>query len=214
MPSSVQPISGLQLIPGPSLVLASASTTRAALLREHGLEIDIVRPVLDEESLRETFRAEQVSSEDSAVALADLKAQRGSAMTATSGIVLGADQLLEIEERWLGKPRSRAEAEEQLRQLSGKRHRLVTAAVAYRDGSRVWHAVDTAELWVRPLSDAFIETYLDVAGDAVMSSVGCYRIEGLGLHLMSRIRGDHATILGLPMLPLLAFLRDQKVLAT
>ena len=128
--------------------------------------------------------------------------------------MLGADQLLEIEGEWLEKPVDLDAAAAQLRRLRGRRHRLVSAVVAFRGGGRVWHHAATAALDLRAFSDAFLADYLAGAGPDVLGCVGAYQIEGLGAQLMARVEGDHATVLGLPLLPLLQFLRDQGVLAT
>jgi septum formation protein len=127
-------------------------------------------------------------------------------------LVLAADQMLDCEGDWFDKPADRAAAARQLVRLSGRTHRLISSAVLSRDGTIVWSATTMAELAVRPLSDAYIDDYLEAAGEGVLSSVGVYQIEGLGVQLFQSIRGDHFTILGLPLLPLLAFLRDARVL--
>ncbi len=145
-------------------------------------------------------------------ALAELKARSAGGRAPAGSLVLGADQILELDGVWLEKPADRAAARAQLASLRGRTHRLVSAVVAVKDGARIWHAVDRAELTVRPFSDAFLDAYLDRCGESVLGSVGAYRIEGEGAQLMARIRGDHFTILGLPLLPLLAFLREQGVL--
>ena len=127
-------------------------------------------------------------------------------------IVIGADQLLEIDGAWLEKPADLAAARAQLLRLRGREHRLVSGVVAFRGGSRIWHQVDVARLWLRPFSEAFLDFYLASAGPGILASVGAYEFEGLGGQLMSRVEGDFFTILGLPLLPLLQFLRDQGVL--
>lgn len=198
--------------PAPRLVLASGSAARLAMLRAAGLEPAQRRPVVDEESVREALRAEQVSGADAAVALAGLKAQQV-ARQEPEAIVLGGDQILELDGEWLEKPADMAAARAQLLALRGRRHRLVSAAVAFRDGVRVWHAVDAAELWVRPFGEAFLDRYLAECGECVLGSVGAYQLEGRGAQLMSRVQGDHFTVLGMPLLPVLQFLRDQGVLA-
>ena len=199
--------------PPPAVVLASRSAARARLLREAGVAFAQVDAPVDEEAVREGLAAEGVSTEDAAVVLAELKAARGSALAGTGPVVLGADQLLELDAgAWLAKPRDRADARAQLLRLRGRRHRLVSAAVAFRNGARVWHHVEAAQVWVRAFTDAFLDDYLERAGDAVLASVGCYHLEGLGAQLMARVQGDFFTILGLPLLPLLQFLRDQGAL--
>jgi septum formation protein len=196
----------------PSIVLASRSAARVGLLRAAGVEVVTVDAPVDEESVREGLEAEGVSTEDAATVLAEFKARRGSDLVGPGPVVLGGDQILDLDGEWLEKPGDRAAARAQLLRLRGRRHRLVSAVVAFRNGARVWHHVKAARVWVRPFSEAFLDDYLDRAGDAVLGSVGAYQLEGLGAQLMSRVEGDFFTILGLPLLPLLQFLRDQGVL--
>ena len=196
----------------PTLILASASTARAAMLEAAGLAFEVVPAPVDEVELRVALRAEGCDSLDAATALAELKAQHVAARTEGDRIVLGADQLLECDGLWLEKPADRAAARAQLGRLGGRAHRLVSAVVAFRGGARVWHHVAGAEITLRALSPEFIEAYLDAAGEAAQRSVGAYELEGLGAQLVKDVRGDHFTVLGLPLLPLLQFLRDQGVL--
>lgn len=198
--------------PPPVVVLASRSAARAALLRGAGVEFAQAEAVVDEAGVREALRAEEVSVEDAAVVLAELKAELVSGRAGPGTVVIGGDQILELEGEWLEKPADRAAARAQLLKLRGRRHRLVSAAVGFRNGARVWHHVAAAEVWVRPFGEAFLDAYLDEAGEAVLGSVGAYHLEGLGAQLMSRVEGDFFTVLGLPLLPLLQFLRDQGVL--
>jgi septum formation protein len=128
-------------------------------------------------------------------------------------IVLGADQMLECDGEWFDKPSDRPAAAQQIARLSGRSHRLVSAVVAIRDGGPTWRFVESAELTMRRLTPAFIDSYLDKVGDKALSSVGGYQIEGPGIQLLSTIKGDHFTILGLPLLPLLDFLRSEGVIA-
>lgn len=198
--------------PPPVVVLASRSAARASLLRGAGVEFAQAEAVVDEAGVREALRAEEVSAEDAAVVLAELKAELVSGRAGPGTVVIGGDQILDLEGEWLEKPGDRAAARAQLLKLRGRRHRLVSAAVAFRNGARVWHHVQAAEVWVRPFGEAFLDAYLDEAGDAVLGSVGAYHLEGLGAQLMSRVEGDFFTVLGMPLLPLLQFLRDQGVL--
>ncbi|WP_044563674.1 nucleoside triphosphate pyrophosphatase [Azospirillum sp. B4] len=193
------------------VVLASGSATRLSLLRQAGLEVVAHRPGVDEEEVKLSCKAGGLTVEETAEALADLKASRVAAKV-PGAYVIGADQMLECEGRWFDKPEDRAGAAEQLRALSGRTQRLVTTAVLFHNNNRVWHQTDQAKLTMRSLSDDFIERYLDAAGDAVLTSVGGYQLEGLGAQLFARVAGDHFTILGLPLLPLLGFLRVRGVL--
>jgi septum formation protein len=202
----------LQRPDGPEVVLASASPARAALLRAAGVRV-VVRPAaVDEDEVKAALRAAGAPVEEAAVTLAGLKAQRVASAVAEGAIVLGADQILTCEGRWHDKPRDRGEAGEQLRALSGRRHELTTAAVGFRGGGRIWHEIARARLWMRPCSDAFLERYLEAVGQAALGSVGAYHIEGLGAQLFARIDGDRFAIEGLPLLPVLEFLRVQGVL--
>ena len=196
----------------PPVILASGSPARAQLLTAAGVPFTAVPALVDEAGLRDALRAEGVRAEEAAVALAEMKAAHVAARVPEAAIVLGSDQILELDGEWLEKPPDRAAARDQLLRLRGRSHRLVSAVVAFRGGSRVWHDVDRATLAVRPFSDGFLDLYLDAAGEAVLGCVGAYQLEGLGAQLMARVAGAQATVLGMPLLPLLQFLRDQGVL--
>lgn len=198
-----------------NVVLASASPWRANLLRQAGVAFEVLALPVDEESVRQSLQGEGVSAEDAAVALAGLKAQRVAMQLAGDGtIVLGCDQILDLDGLWLGKPRDPAEARRHLQRLRGRLHRLPTGIVAFRGGSRVWHHVAAPRLWMRNFSDDFLEGYLGEVGEVATQTVGAYEYEGRGAQLMARVEGDYFTILGLPLLPLLQFLRDQGALST
>ena len=196
----------------PTVVLASSSRTRAEMLERAGVRVTLAPAAVDEEEIKLAARAEGAPVEDVAEALAELKAQRVTRKH-PGALVIGADQMLECEGRWFDKPADRDAARTQLQDLRGKTHRLVSCAVVIRDGERLWHHVDRARLTMRPFSDAFLESYLNAAGDDVMGSVGAYHLEGLGAQLFHRVDGDFFTILGLPLLPLLGFLRVHGVIA-
>jgi len=195
----------------PPVVLASASAIRAQLLAAAGVAAAQRPAAVDEPGLKESLQAEGASAGDAAIALAELKAQQ-IARDIPEAIVLGADQILTCGDRWFDKPQDRAAARAQLGALAGRRHELATAVVAFRGGARVWHHLAVPRLWLRPCSPAFLDAYLDAVGDAALTSVGAYQIEGFGAQLLARIEGDHFAVLGLPLLDVLEFLRAQGVL--
>ncbi|WP_395458880.1 Maf family protein [Azospirillum melinis] len=194
----------------PKLVLASGSRTRAAMLEQAGVPAILDKPLVDEDEVKAAGRAEGVPADAVAEALAELKAQRITRRH-PGALVVGADQMLDCEGRWFDKPADRATARAQLLDLRGKTHQLVSCAVVVRDGERMWHKTDSARLTMRNFSEAFLDDYLDRVGDDVLHSVGAYQLEGLGAQLFHRVEGDFFTILGLPLLPLLGFLRVHGV---
>lgn len=195
------------------IVLASASAYRARLLRAAGVEVDVVTRPVDEAAIRDTLRHEGATAEDAAVVLAEVKARRVAEVVPGEGtIVLGFDQILDLDGEWLGKAASPAEARGHLLRLRGRMHRLVTAAVAFRDGARIWQHVEAPRLWLRAFGEAFLDDYLARAGDALVRTVGAYEYEALGAQLMRRVEGDYFTVLGLPLLPVLELLREQGAL--
>lgn len=194
-----------------TLILASASPSRAAMLRSAGLDFSIQPARVDESEIKLALQAEGAPASEAATTLAELKAQR--AATAAGGdFVIGADQMLVCEGRWYDKPETMQAARDHLLSLRGRTHELVSAVVLARGGSVIWRHVDVARLTMRDFSEEFLDAYLVQAGEAVLSSVGAYQLEGLGVQLFSRIQGDFFTILGLPLLPLLDILRENKVL--
>lgn len=197
----------------PRLILASQSSARRAVLAAAGLGFTAEFPAVDEAEAKRAVQAEGGSPEDAAIMLAALKAQRV-ARRAPDALVIGADQILVCEGAWYDKPETPDAAREQLRALRGKPHVLVTGMVCQRGDGRVFQHLARPRLVMRAFSDAFLENYLAAEGDAVTSSVGAYRLEGLGVQLFERIEGEHAAILGLPLLPLLGFLRQHGVLAS
>ncbi len=198
---------------GPELILASASEPRRDLLRGAGLAIDIEPAAVDEAALKESMAADGASAEDAAVALAHMKAQRISRRRHGS-LVVGADQILDLDGRWFDKPANMDHAREHLLSLRGRTHGLATAACVFRDGERLWHHVETPRLTMRDFTDGFLDYYLRESGDGILASVGAYRLEGIGVQLFSRIEGSYFTILGLPLLALLDFLRGHGVVRT
>jgi len=191
------------------LVLASASPARARLLAAAGLAFAVRTTPVDEALMREGLAADGVGGDEAAVALASLKGERVATAAATDELVLAGDQLLETADgAWLDKPADRAVLTAQLARLAGTTHKLHTAAVLFRGGSRVWHHVASPQVTLRPLSDAFIARYA-AAGDELLGSVGGYQIEGLGAHAAARVRGDHFAVQGLPLLAVMDALRTQ-----
>ena len=196
----------------PRLILASASPTRHALLTSAGLVFESRAAHIDEDEIKRSARAEGIDAGDTALLLAELKAQR-IARSNPDAIVIGCDQLLVCEDRWFDKPTNLADASAHLQALRNRSHTLVTAVLCQRGPQRLWHHVARPKLTMRNFSDAFLADYLQAEGDAVTGTVGAYRLEGLGVHLFDRIDGEHAAILGLPLLGLLGFLRQHGVLA-
>ena len=192
------------------LVLASGSRTRLDLLKSAGLDPDVKPAAIDERAVEAAF---EHRSDAHALArrLAEAKALAVSAVV-PGLLVLGADQTLALGDEKLHKPANQAAAATTLVALSGKSHRLYSGVALALSGAILWSHVETATLHVRPLSQAFIAAYLDAVGEAAYSSVGAYQYEGLGVHLFERIEGDQSTILGLPLLPLLAELRRMNLL--
>jgi len=196
---------------GHRLILASKSRARAAVLRAAGIAFDQVSSGVDEDALKATLRAEGASVAKQADLLAETKALKVSLSHA--GIVLGCDQMLDLEGQGLDKVSTRTEAADVLRRLRGKTHVLQGAIVACIGGAPVWRHLAQPRLRVRNFSDAFLEDYLDAIGEAAFESVGCYQLEGLGAQLFDRIEGDYFSILGMPLLPLLQWLRERGSLA-
>jgi septum formation protein len=190
------------------LVLASASPTRARLLRDAGIAFQALAPAVDEASVKEAMRAAGARGIDAALTLAELKAARISA-TEPDAFVLGCDQLLDCAGSWFDKATDRADAARQLQALGGRVHELATAACVMQAGVRLWHHVEQPRLRMRPLDAALVEAYLDAAGEEALGCVGAYRLEGLGAQLFDRVEGDCFSILGLPLLALLGFLRGR-----
>jgi septum formation protein len=192
------------------LILASQSRARQALLANAGIAFEAIPAEIDEREIQ------RVSGLSAPGEIASLLA-RNKALSVSScqpgRIVVGADQTLALGKRLFSKPADRAQAAEQLRSLAGASHELHSAVAVARDGKIMFETIAVARMSMRQLSEVEIDAYLDQAGDAVTTSVGAYQLEGLGIHLFEGIEGDHFTILGMPLLPLLAFLRSQQLLA-
>ncbi len=208
MADSIAPSSAIA-----EIILASESRSRQELLQHAGLHFRAQPARIDETEVKASLRAEQADAAAAAETLAELKAIKVSRY-APGALVIGADQILECEGRWFDKPPDHAVAAAHLRALGGKTHALVSAVCVARDGVRIWHHREAARLTMRPLDAAFIESYLDAAGPEVLETVGAYRLEGLGAQLFTKVSGDYFTVLGLPLLPLLGFLREHGVPAS
>lgn len=192
---------------GTKLILASGSMARRSLLTAAGVEFEVSTSEVDEEAVRQAVMGEGgVEPEDLAEILARAKAE-DVAERFPGAAVVGADQVLALEDRVFAKPADAAEARDHLFALRGKTHRLISAVVVVSGGEETWARVETAQLTMRNLTAEEIGRYISRAGESVTKSVGAYQLEGLGVQLFERIEGDYFTILGLPLLPLLAELR-------
>ena len=195
------------------IILASQSASRKAMLEAAGVAFSAEAAGVDEESVKAAMIGEGTDGRRLADALAELKAVKISRRYPTT-LVLGCDSTVAAEDGTLiDKAGSREESRAQLRSLAGTTHKLTSAAVVALGGEPIWRHVDTAKLTMRAFSDAFLDSYLDREWPAIAGCVGGYRLEGLGAQLFSRIDGDHFTILGLPLLPLLDWLRVRGELA-
>ncbi len=194
----------LWLAPQP-LVLASKSDIRGKILAAAGLRFVIRGSQVDERAVEEEAGVADLAATGRLLARAKAQAV---AKEMPGQLVLGADQILARGSLRFSKPKDRAAAAEQLRALRGRTHELHSALALVRDGEVLFECADSARLTMRELSDRFLEIYLDMAGASALASVGAYQLEGIGVHLFERIEGDYFTILGLPLMPLLAFLRE------
>lgn len=193
------------------IILASGSAARRRILSAAGLKFQVIPADLDETEIKVRCREIDGDVERTALTLAREKA-RAVGDRHPDAWTIGADQILEFDGTWYDKPRDRDEAAEHLRRFQGNEHRLFCATAVYRREKVQWTFSETATLRMRDLDDAFIETYLDAVGDDALSSVGAYQLEGRGIQLFDTVSGDFFTILGLPLLPLLAFLRQREVI--
>ncbi|OJY69929.1 MAG: septum formation protein Maf [Sphingobium sp. 66-54] len=196
----------------PRLLLASQSASRRRLLADAAVPFETVHAGVDEEALKAGLIAEGLGARDLADALAEWKARRPSQRN-PGAFVLGCDQTLELDDgSRIDKVETRAEAAELLARMSGRMHKLHSAAVIAQDGTPIWRKIESVALHMRPLSPAFIAYYLDLDWEQCRHCVGCYRIEGPGAQLFSKITGSLFAVQGLPLLPLLDYLRVRSML--
>jgi septum formation protein len=195
-----------------TVVLASGSDTRKSMLSAAGVAFEVLPAVVDEEEIKAALQAEGSDSAFVAESLAEHKARVVSRKLPTL-LVIGADQILECDNKIYSKPVNLTAAKEQLKLLRGKDHTLISSVVLFRNGQRLWHNTDSALLRMRQFSDDFLDNYVTKLGDDLLRGPGCYKVEGQGIQLFSKITGDHFTILGLPLLPLLDYLRLQGAVA-
>lgn len=194
------------------ITLASKSSARQAVLKAAGVVFETASAGVDEAAVKDSLLAEGATPRDVADALAEMKAVKAS--RGRPGLVIGADQTLDLEGRLFDKAETLEEARERLALLRGKVHKLHSAVVVAQDGVPIWREVPAATLSMRPFSDAFLDGYLARHGEGILSSVGCYRLEDEGVQLFDRIDGDYFTILGLPLTGLLDLLRRHGALET
>ncbi|MEO1659800.1 MAG: Maf family protein [Pseudomonadota bacterium] len=194
------------------IILASGSASRRSLLEGAGIVATPIKPNVDEDAAKQVMRAEALPIRDQAMRLAELKAIKVSATR--PGLVIGGDQMLNLDEEAFDKPPTLEAAADHLRKLSGKSHRLETAIVIAENGVPVWRHLARPKLTVRILSENYIAAYIAACGERLLSTVGAYQLEDRGAQLFTRIEGDYFSILGLPLLPLLDYLRVRGVIAT
>lgn len=194
-----------------ALILASTSPVRLQMLRASGLTVDAIAPRVDEASIRNALVAEGAHPSDIADTLAEMKARKV-AEKHPADVVLGCDQVLVLDHQTFAKPETSDEARDQLRKLRGKSHKLHSAIVAYENAEPVWRHSAEARLTMHQISDAYLDDYVTRNWESIRHSVGGYKIEEEGVRLFSAITGDHFTILGLPLLPLLAWMGSRGMI--
>ncbi|MCK5274591.1 MAG: Maf family protein [Alphaproteobacteria bacterium] len=195
----------------PEVVLASGSRPRARMLANAGVPFTASAASVDEEAIKASMQATGADVADVAELLAATKAQQVSRNHENS-LVIGADQMLACDGEWFDKPANPLAARNQMEKLRGRTHELISAVCVVRDGDVLWHHIERARITMRPFSDAFTDQYIDKMGENISATVGGYELEGLGVQMFSHIEGDYFTILGMPLLPLLDFLRGHGVI--
>ena len=194
------------------MILASTSPTRLQMLRAAGLNPTAVAPRVDEATIRDALTAEGAHPRDIADTLAEMKARKVTEKHPET-LVIGCDQILALDRETFAKPETPEDARAQLRRLRGKTHKLLSALVVYENAEPVWRYLGEARLTMHDISDAYLDDYVTRNWDSIRHSVGCYKVEEEGVRLFSAIAGDHFTILGLPLLPLLAYLGNRGMIA-
>jgi septum formation protein len=194
------------------MILASTSLTRLQMLRAAGLDPTPIAPRVDEASIRDALTAEGAHPRDIADTLAEMKARKV-AEKHPEALVLGCDQVLALDRDTFAKPETPEDARQHLRRLRGKTHKLLSALVVYENAEPIWRFVGEARLTMHPISDTYLDDYIARNWDSIRHSVGCYKVEEEGVRLFSAITGDHFTILGLPLLPLLAWMGNRGMIA-
>ena len=198
---------------GDRIVLASASQVRSWILENAGLEFDVDPADVNEFGIKKNLSGQGTAAKVIAVTLAEAKAQVVSTRHPEAWII-GADQVLVFEDQIYDKPADIDEAASHLRRFRGRYHDLISAVCVVRKNNIIWHHSETVRLHVREYSDVFLEEYFSKTGNSILDSVGAYRLEGLGALLFSKVEGDYFSVLGLPLLPLLGFLREQGVISS
>jgi septum formation protein len=193
------------------LILASGSESRARMLRDAGVDFTVLPAHVDEDAVKDSMLAAKQSHRAVADALAELKAQRVSSQH-PQDFVIGADMVLSFNGWLVSKCETMVQARNMLAELRGKSHELYSAVVLAKGGAAIWRHVAKATMTMHDFSDAVLDRYLEMGGESLLGSVGCYRLEDNGAQLFAQVDGDYFAILGLPLIPLLSALREQGVI--
>ena len=195
------------------IILASSSLTRQAILQNANIDFSVVSAPIDEESLKQSAISEGVSLPDCATLLAEMKGQK-IALAYPKEFIIAGDQILDLGGRCFSKPKTIDDAKNQLLELQGKTHKLHTSVVVFFEGVRIWHHLSSPVITLRALTETEIDTYLEDIGDSALKTPGCYQIEYQGCHIIAQVNGTFFDILGLPLLPLLNFMRSHGLFAS